>query len=85
MARRRQAPRDPGRERSKRAITAARPGVFIAALLACGACCAWATTPVAAAAPLRASHRAKEPNGEDPQLPGTIEAPDLLQLLASAR
>jgi Phosphate-induced protein 1 conserved region len=44
--------------------------MFIAALVAC---CAWAITPVAAAAPLRASQRAKEPNGRDPGLAGTIE------------
>ena len=35
-----------------------RPGRFIAAVLAGGACCAWAVTPVAAA-PLQVQHRAQ--------------------------
>ncbi len=73
MARRHRAPETPGRIARDGPSQRHGRGVFIAALLACGACCVWATTPVAAAAPLRASHRAKEPTGEDSQLPGTIE------------
>ena len=73
MARRHQAPETQGGNARTGRSRRPSPGVFIAASLACGACCAWATSPVAAAAPLRASHRAKEPNGEDAQLPGTIE------------
>ena len=46
---------------------------FVATLLACGACCVWLTSPVAAAAAVRAPHYAKAPTGRFPQLPGTIE------------
>ena len=48
------------------------PGRFIAAVLAGGACCAWAVTPVAAA-PLQVQHRAQGGAGGGPQLSGTIE------------
>ncbi len=48
------------------------PGRFIAAVLAGGACWAWAVTPVAAA-PLQVQHRAQGGAGGGPQLPGTIE------------
>src|SRR5580704_4458038 len=47
-------------------------GRFIAAVLAGGACCAWAATPVAAG-PLQVQHRAQGATGGGPQLPGTIE------------
>ena len=65
--------RDPGRERSRRAVTAAQPRRVHSGVAGMRRVLRRATSPVAAAAPLRASHRAKEPNGEDAQLPGTIE------------
>ncbi len=46
---------------------------FITAVMACGACCVWATSPVAASAVVRTPHYAKAPSGQVPQLPGTIE------------
>jgi hypothetical protein len=60
-------------------------GRFIAAVLACATCCAWAVVPVAAtappaaaaplatAAPLGAAHAVKHPTGQDPQLQVNIE------------
>jgi hypothetical protein len=48
-------------------------GTFMAAMLACAACCAWAIAPVAAAAPAGAAHATKYPTREDPQLPTNIE------------
>ncbi len=46
---------------------------IVATLLACGACCVWLTSPVAAVAAVRASQYAKAPTGQFQQLPGTIE------------
>ncbi|HTT92691.1 MAG TPA: hypothetical protein VMF65_24260 [Acidimicrobiales bacterium] len=51
----------------------AHPGRFIAAVLACGACCAWATSPVAAAAALRAPHIRRVAPADTPGPDGEIE------------